>query len=37
MEGRAAGGNDAPATIIRRWRDELITLPAAKASWLDRT
>ncbi|MGW7427752.1 hypothetical protein ACWGJB_48915 [Streptomyces sp. NPDC054813] len=31
-----AGGNDVSATTIRRRRDELITLPAAKASRLDR-
>ncbi|MEU1299489.1 hypothetical protein [Streptomyces shenzhenensis] len=32
-----AGGNDVAATPIRRWRDELITLLAAKAPRLDRT
>ncbi|WP_459180239.1 transposase family protein [Streptomyces sp.] len=31
-----AGGNDVSATTIRRWRDELITLLAAKAPRLDR-
>ncbi|MEV5010913.1 MULTISPECIES: transposase family protein [unclassified Streptomyces] len=32
-----AGGNDISATTIRRWRDELIALLAAKAPRLDRS
>jgi hypothetical protein len=31
-----AGGNDVSATTVRRWRDELIALLAAKAPRLDR-
>ncbi|MFF1839452.1 hypothetical protein ACFVXE_35565 [Streptomyces sp. NPDC058231] len=31
-----AGGNDISATTVRRWRDELIGLLAAKAARLDR-
>ncbi|GAA2651294.1 hypothetical protein GCM10010400_03250 [Streptomyces aculeolatus] len=31
-----AGGNDISATTVRRWRDELIALLAAKAPRLDR-
>ncbi|MGR6975042.1 hypothetical protein ACU639_36565 [Streptomyces cynarae] len=35
-EQAMAGGNDISATTVRRWRDELIAHPAAKAARLDR-